>query len=97
MRIVWLVFAQRDLASIADYYRDVAGGRVSRHVVQTIVRSASLLINHPHLGSPSESIDGVHELQVPHLPYLLPYRVIGERIEILRVFHESQDRPSKWQ
>ncbi|MBM3261697.1 type II toxin-antitoxin system RelE/ParE family toxin [Candidatus Kaiserbacteria bacterium] len=97
MRIVWLVFAQRDLVSIAEYYRQAADADISRHIISAIVHSASLLIDNPYLGRLSESTDGVHELHVPHLPYLLPYRVIDDRVEILRVFHESQDRPSAWQ
>jgi len=97
MRIVWLSFAQRDLASIADYHETAASKAIAHRVIQRIVRSASSLIDNPYLGRPSESVDGVHELQVAKLPYLLPYRVVADRIEILRVFHESQDRPSAWQ
>lgn len=97
MKVVWLIFAQRDLTSIADYYQGVAGPEIANYILRTIVHSASLLIDNPHLGRRSESTDGVHELQVAHVPYLLPYRVIDDRIEILRVFHESQDRPSGWQ
>jgi toxin ParE1/3/4 len=39
----------------------------------------------------------MHELQVARLPYFLPYRVVDDRIEILRIFHESQERPSAWE
>jgi plasmid stabilization system protein ParE len=66
-------------------------------VLQRIAHSASLLMDNPHLGRPSECTEGVHELQVKQFPYLLPYRVVGDRIEILRVFRESQERPSEWQ
>jgi plasmid stabilization system protein ParE len=97
MRIVWLAFARRDLLSISTYYEAVAGKDVAARIMQRIVRSASGLLDNPHLGHPSESTDGAHELQVARLPYLLPYKVINDRIEILRVFHESQDRPSTWQ
>ena len=97
MRIVWLSFAQRDLLSISAYYESVASKELADRLMQRIVHSASSLIANPYLGRPSESVDGVHELQVPRLPYLLPYRVVDDRIEILRVFHESQDRPSTWQ
>ncbi|MBV9051840.1 MAG: type II toxin-antitoxin system RelE/ParE family toxin [Hyphomicrobiales bacterium] len=55
------------------------------------------MIDHPYLGQPSATTIGIHELRVARLPYVLPYRVVNERIEILRVFHESQDRPSAWQ
>jgi addiction module RelE/StbE family toxin len=97
MTIVWLPFAKRDLLSISNYYEAVAGRDVAPRIIQRIVRSAFGLLDNPYLGHPSESTNGVHELQVSRLPYLLPYKVIDDRIEILRVFHESQDRPSTWQ
>jgi plasmid stabilization system protein ParE len=96
MRIVWLALAQRDLFSIDDYYREVANKAVADRVLQTIVHAAETLLDHPFLGHPSESTDQVHELQVPRLPCVLPYRVVADRIEILRVFHEAQDRPPRW-
>ena len=97
MTIVWLPFASYDLAAIADYHQSAASAELAAHLIQQIVRAASLLSENPHLGRPSESVDGVHELHIPRLPYLLPYRVVDDRIEILRVFHEAQDRPSIWQ
>ncbi len=97
MRIVWLPFAQHDLASIAAYHETAASKELAARLIQRITHSASALAENPHLGSPSESVDGIHELHVARLPYLLPYRVMGDRIEILRVFHEAQDRPSTWQ
>ncbi len=95
MKLVWLPFASFDLSSIAEYY--AATPALADKLIQQIVRSASALIGNPHLGRPSESADGIHELHVPDLPYLLPYRVVDDRVEILRVFHEAQDRPSSWQ
>jgi toxin ParE1/3/4 len=97
MKIVWLPFAQHDLASISAYYEANASREIAHRVIRHIVHSASALIENPHLGRPSESVDGIHELHVAQAPYLLPYRVMGEQIEILRVFHEAQDRPSVWQ
>jgi len=97
MKLVWLAFASKDLASIADYHENAASIEVADRLIQHIVASASALSDNPHLGRPSESVDGIHELHVPRVPYLLPYRVVDDRIEILRVFHEAQDRPSVWQ
>ncbi|MBI1866774.1 MAG: type II toxin-antitoxin system RelE/ParE family toxin [Methylocystis sp.] len=97
MEIVWLAWAQRDLLSISAYYESIGDANLAGRMLQRIVHSASLLRDQPYLGRPSDSTDGVQELQVPRLPYLLPYRIIEGRIEILRVFHEAQDRPSKWQ
>lgn len=97
MRIVWLSIAQRDLLSISAYYEGAANKDVAKRVLHRLVRSATSLIDNPYLGHPSESTDGIHELQVARLPYFLPYRVVDGRIEILRIFHESQERPSAWE
>ena len=96
MRILWLPWSRRDLQSIRRYYTEVASKAVADRRVHTIVHAAELLLDHPFLGHPSERTQGVHELQVGGLPYLLPYRVVADRIEILRVFDESLPRPEKW-
>lgn len=51
----------------------------------------------PYLGKQSESDPDIRELQISALPFLLPYRVARGRIEILRVFHEAQERPDHWE
>jgi plasmid stabilization system protein ParE len=96
VKIVWLPLAQRDLLEILGCFESVASKDVGNRIVHRIVHSAEYLIDTPYLGRSSESAAGVHEWQVARLPYLLPYRVVDDRVEILRVFHESQDRPSAW-
>lgn len=39
----------------------------------------------------------MRELVVTGLPYLLPYTVHPDHIEVLRVFHDAQHRPASWQ
>ena len=97
MRIVWLSHALRDIESIVRYHEAFASKDVAYRTARRIVNAATTLAESPYLGRPSESLDGIHELHVPKLPYLLPYRVVDERVEILRIFHEAQDRPSTWQ
>ncbi len=97
MKILWLLSAEKDIISIIEYHENLASSDAGHRVVQNVVHSALLLIDYSHLGHLSASVDGVYELHVPQLPYLLAYRIINDRIEILRVFHESQDRPSAWQ
>src|ERR1019366_8916898 len=96
MRILWLPWSRRDLQSIRRYYTEVASKAVADRRVHTIVHAAERLLDHPFLGHPSERTQGVHELQVAGLPYLLAYRVVAYRIEILHVFDESLPRPEKW-
>lgn len=39
----------------------------------------------------------VLEWHIPGLSYTLPYRIVNNEIQILRVFHEAQNKPSKWE
>lgn len=96
MKLVWLGSARRDLENIRHYYSKEAGREVSARVLQKIVHSAKLLIDQPYLGQASAISDEIREWQVTKLPYLLPYRIVDDRIEILRVFHESQQQPTDW-
>ena len=96
MKLLWLPRARRDLQSIRRYYAEHASKTVADRRVQKIVHTAERLLDHPFLGKPSERTEGVHELQIAGFPYLLPYRVVGERIEILQVFDESLPRPEGW-
>ena len=91
-RIFWLKQARSDLQAIQKYLALYASDQVAHSVIQRIVHSAFLLAQNPSLGHRSESTDGIHELQETRLPYLLPYRVIAARMEILQVFHQSQEQ-----
>ncbi|MGD1037985.1 MAG: type II toxin-antitoxin system RelE/ParE family toxin [Roseiarcus sp.] len=97
MTIVWVPSAKRDLSSISACHESADGKAKASGVLQRIVHGASRLIEKPFLGHVSDSVDGVLELHVENTPYLLPYRVVDRHVRILRVFHESQDRPSAWQ
>jgi len=69
----------------------VAAGRV----VQRISRAADLLEKNPALGRPGR-VAGTRELIVAETPYIVPYRVRGEVVEILRVFHAARKWPKKF-
>lgn len=43
------------------------------------------------IGRPSR-VPGVRELSVRNAPYVIVYRVDGEAIDILAVYHTAQDR-----
>jgi toxin ParE1/3/4 len=38
-------------------------------------------------------VPGTRELVLPHFPYVIPYRVREQRIEILHVLHTSRKWP----
>ena len=49
------------------------------------------------MGPPSQSTEGVHELDVSRTAYTLPYRVVSDRIEILRVFDNRRKPVENWE
>jgi toxin ParE1/3/4 len=61
--------------------------------VLKIEESVTLLADHPELGRAGR-VPGTRELVIPSTPYLIPYRVRGQRIDILRVFHGRRRWPS---
>jgi toxin ParE1/3/4 len=48
----------------------------------------------PHRGRPGRW-PGTRELVIPRTPYIVPYRVQGDLIEILRVFHGARRWPEE--
>ena len=95
-RLVWLNSAKMDLLDIQTYYTEKVSVSVAAKLLQRIYVSAEYLAEQPLLGSQTMD-DDILEWHILDLNYTLPYRIQGEYIEILRVFHQSQERPSKWE
>ena len=94
MRVRWLRNALRNLDDEATYIAadDVAAARL---VVKRVLDAVSMLAVQPALGRPGR-VPGTRELIVAKTRYIVPYRVRGEAIEILRVFHTSRRLPDRW-
>lgn len=59
-------------------------------VAQRIADAAKNLIENPELGRPGH-VPGTREWVVTRTPHLLVYRINGDTLEILRVWHGRQD------
>lgn len=94
MRVRWLRVALANLDAEAEYIAQdnpAAAGRV----VQRIFRAVNLLAENPAVGRAGR-VAGTRELVVPNTPYIIPYRVRGDAVEILRVFHAARKWPTKF-
>ncbi|MDO9227418.1 MAG: type II toxin-antitoxin system RelE/ParE family toxin [Pseudomonadota bacterium] len=94
MRVKWLREASRNLEQEADYLADKKPDAADA-MLQNIRSSVSLLAQQPGIGRPGR-VPGTRELVIQHSPYLIPYRVRGDVLEVLRVFHTSRKPPEKW-
>ena len=94
MTLVWLRRAERSLEAIADYI--ARENRQAAHTtILTIRAAAARLIDNPALGRPGR-VPGTRELVVVGTPYILPYRVQGEAIQILHVLHGARQWPERF-
>jgi toxin ParE1/3/4 len=94
VRVRWLRTALANLDAEGEYIAEdnpAAAGRV----VQRILRAVDLLKENPAMGRPGR-VAGTRELVVPEAPYLVPYQVRGEVVEILRVFHAARKWPGRF-
>ena len=85
MIIRWLDDAVNDLRSLRSYIAQdntAAAGKVVKKILCTI----DVLSEQPGMGRPGR-VPNTRELIVYGTPYIAPYRVKKNAIEILRVFH----------
>ncbi|MBZ5611163.1 MAG: type II toxin-antitoxin system RelE/ParE family toxin [Acidobacteriia bacterium] len=93
MKVIWSRRAIRHLIALRDRIAEDSPQHAAA-VAQRIIRSIDLLATQPHMGR-SGRILGTRELVVPDLPYIVPYRIRGERLELIAVFHGRQKWPEK--
>lgn len=94
MRVRWLRTALRNLEDEAAYIA-TDDPEAARAVVQRVLEAVDSLGDQPGLGRPGR-VPGTRELVVRKTRYIVPYRVSGEVVEVLRVFHTSRRRPTRW-
>jgi toxin ParE1/3/4 len=91
--IVWSPRAIEHLAHLRAYIsRDnpKAANRIASALLEAVERLAEL----PSLGRPGR-VAGTRELVVPGTPYVIPYRLRGDRLEVIAVFHGRQKWPKR--
>lgn len=94
MRVRWLRTALLNLGDEADYIASDSPD-AARLVIQRVLDAVSMLPEQPNVGRPGR-VPGTRELVVLKTRYIVPYRVRGRTIEILRVFHTSRRLPERW-
>lgn len=93
MRVIWLRAA---LIELAETYQFIAQNDpdAARRVHEAIREAAASLAQMPHRSQPGRW-PGTRELVLSTYPYVIPYRVRGDALEILRVLHTSRRPPKK--
>ena len=93
MKVIWSRGAIRHLTTLREHI-EKESEQTAAIVAERILRTVELLQSQPSMGRPGRIL-GTRELVVPDTPYLIPYRVRGERLELIAVFHGRRRWPKK--
>jgi len=92
MNILWSPEAIEDLNSIRAYIADDNPTAARGIVIQIVQHIQRLLPENPQMGRPGR-VPGTRELVIPKTPFIVPYRLESDVIQILRVYHEARRWP----
>ena len=93
LKVRWQKRALANLEAEAEYISRDSHAAAQR-VVMAIEQAVQMLASHPALGRAGR-VEGTRELVVTGTPYIIPYRVREDRVEVLRVFHAARKWPPK--
>lgn len=91
MIIVWSPRAIEHVAHLRSHIareNPKAANRIAGALLDAVERLPEL----PNLGRPGR-IAGTRELVVPGTPYVIPYRLRADRLEVIAIFHGRQKWP----
>ena len=90
VEIVWSVLARTRLRQIRDYVaRDKPDA--AERLATRIVAVVEALRDHPYLGRAGAE-PGIRELVIGSTPYMVLYRVEGQRVIISTIWHTAQHK-----
>ena len=95
MTPVWSPEAIDDLVALRAYISEddpTAARRVALRIIKAV---ESLLSDNPEVGRPGR-VPGTRELVVPRTSFIVPYRVRGSTLQILRVYHAARRWPEQF-
>ena len=90
MNLIWREAAVADLERIDTWLSQFENANpvtVRRRIVATADRLERL----GDIGRPSK-VEGLREVSVRNAPYVVVYRVTGEAVEVVAVYHTGQKR-----
>jgi toxin ParE1/3/4 len=91
-----LEYSERYFRRLADIRERIAEDNPAAaiRIIERIRAAVERLGAFPAIGRPGR-VAGTRELVVSGTPYIVPYRVRGERVQIITVLHSAQRWPDR--
>lgn len=93
MILRWTRAVLLDLDCVGAYLRD-RDPQAARRIMAAIRAAVGGLKQFPEIGRPGR-VGGTRELVVTGTPFIVPYRVTGKYVDILRVYHGARKWPDE--
>ncbi len=93
MRLEWAWLALQDRHELFDYIsreNSDAAIAIDEHVERAVER----LLSQPRMGRTGR-IRGTRELAIGQTPYIAVYRLMGDRLVVLRILHGARQWPDE--
>lgn len=92
-----LEYAPRYFRRLEDIRERIAADNpeAAMRVIERIRAAVRRLAASPALGRPGRVAD-TRELVIPGTPYIVPYRVKGEALQIITILHSAQRWPDRF-
>jgi plasmid stabilization system protein ParE len=94
MKIILSPLANQDLDDIESYiFKDNPTAAVDV-ILRILDKIQNVIVLNPSIGRKGRIL-GSREFVMPDLPYVIPYRVKDETLEVIRIIHTSREYPNK--
>jgi toxin ParE1/3/4 len=93
MKLLWTEPALADLAALHEHISADDAAAADQMLNRILLLAETQLSRMPESGRLGR-VPGTRELVVTGSPYFLPYRIVGETIQILRVIHGARRWPA---
>lgn len=95
MKLVWSPEALQDLNDIRAFISQDKPGSAKTIVARIVALVSEQLPVHPESGRVGR-VAGTRELVISNTPFVVPYRLGDEHIDILRVYHAARMWPEQF-
>ena len=94
MKLIWSPEARLDLREMVIYLTE-KNPSAARALCERIEDATNELSDSPYIGRPGR-VPGTREFVITNTPYILPYQIRSDRLEILRVYHAARKWPGQF-